>query len=374
MLKNEIRTLLIVCATFFLPFAKLFSDLHFSLIFLNDSDNFPMTSLAENFSDIVPVPQDDGPRPVVLINYDPTFRATMDIFRAVLKSDELSARALTLTADVIDLNAANYTAWHFRRRCLQAIGSDGSDYRAELEYVSAIAGDNPKNYQIWYHRRVIAEQLEGSSEGELAYTAGVLAEDSKNYHAWSHRQWVVRHCGCWEEEMLFVESMLKEDVRNNSAWNQRWFVVHGRRLAGGGGGGGGGGGSSGGDEDDSSRASQEEVVRVGLNADLVRAELEFAFCATSQAPKNQSPWSYIEGLMRGREYVDFPQIRDHLTSLEEGGVQDSPPMCACWINVLESSGTSEDATRARAICQDLETRLDTVRAKYWVYRQANVKG
>ena len=349
----------------FEPSANFFAN-YFRRRAFKTKDNYPMTSLAENFSDIVPVPQDDGPRPVVLINYDPTFRATMDIFRAVLKRDELSARALALTADVIDLNAANYTAWHFRRRCLQAIGSDGSVYRAELEYVSGIAGDNPKNYQIWYHRRVIAEQLEGSSEGELAYTAGVLAEDSKNYHAWSHRQWVVRHCGCWEEEMLFVESMLKEDVRNNSAWNQRWFVVHGRRSDAAGG--------SGGDEGDSSSASQEEVVRVGLNADLVRAELEFAFRATSQAPKNQSPWSYIEGLMRGRDYVDFPQIRDHLTSLEVGGVQDSPPMCACWINVLESSGTSEDATRARAICQDLETRLDTVRAKYWVYRQANVKG
>jgi protein farnesyltransferase/geranylgeranyltransferase type-1 subunit alpha len=35
----------------------------------------------------------------------------MDIFRAVLKSGELSDRVLELTEDILNENAANYTVW-----------------------------------------------------------------------------------------------------------------------------------------------------------------------------------------------------------------------------------------------------------------------
>lgn len=132
----------------------------------------------------------------------------MDLFRAVLRSGELSERVLELTEEILDENAANYTVWYesiisdtiplfqdfnychvyyysrqYRRECLRHLHSDLDD---ELSFMDSFAEENPKNYQIWYHRRAIVEEL-GEATRELEFCEKVFREDAKNYHAWAHR-------------------------------------------------------------------------------------------------------------------------------------------------------------------------------------------
>src|SRR5688572_16384525 len=96
------------------------------------------------WKDVTPIAQDDGPDPVVPIAYRSEFREVMDYFRAILKSNEMSERALKLTRAVINGNPANYTAWHFRRLCMFHLKAD---LELELKWVERLAAASPKNYQ-----------------------------------------------------------------------------------------------------------------------------------------------------------------------------------------------------------------------------------
>jgi protein farnesyltransferase/geranylgeranyltransferase type-1 subunit alpha len=125
-------------------------------------------------------------------------------------------RALRLTGLCLKLNPANYSIWHFRRQCLDAIITNeniAQIIQQDLQLAADLGGANPKNYQIWYHRRALLESaaqrnndMSAYVPAELDYVATVLEEDSKNYHAWSHRQWVIRTANdetCWDEELEF---------------------------------------------------------------------------------------------------------------------------------------------------------------------------
>jgi len=283
------------------------------------------------WSDVVPVPQDDGPSPVVPIAYSPQFSDTMNYFRAIIQSEEKSERALKLTEEVISINSANYTAWCYRRDVLRALNSD---LEPELVYISKIGGKNPKNYQIWHHRMMIVQQLNDPSR-ELDFTAEMVKLDEKNYHAWAHRQWVVSTFSLWDGELAYINDLLEADMRNNSAWNYRFFVL--------------------------SRWK-------GLTHDAIAKEIEYAFHYIRKAPNNLSPWAYLKGLILKEKYATFPQVKQTCLSMKDMYVSCAHVL-SLLIDINEEENTSESLNTAIQYCGPLQERMDIIHAKYWKFRQ-----
>eukprot|EP01094_Clydonella_sp_ATCC50884_P024883 TRINITY_DN636_c0_g1_i2.p1 TRINITY_DN636_c0_g1~~TRINITY_DN636_c0_g1_i2.p1 ORF type:complete len:345 (+),score=99.78 TRINITY_DN636_c0_g1_i2:94-1035(+) len=297
----------------------------------------------EEWADVVPLPQDDGPAKICAIAYLPDFEESMNYFRAIVQRDERSERALWLTERVIDGNAANYTAWYYRAKCLEDLGKDP---REELKFVEELAFDNAKNYQVWHHRRLMVERLGDAADGaaELQFTTEILDadDDSKNYHAWAHRQWVLKRFKLWEGELEYIEQLLAKDQRNNSAWNQRYFVVS-----------------------NTSRREDGSFDRA-----VVEREIEFAFKYIARSPNNQSPWNYLRGFMK--PLTAFPSIVERCEEMSKKYI-----LCAhvfsLLVDVYESEGTAESLQKGIDTCGQLIERADIMRCKYWAYRKEQLE-
>jgi len=293
----------------------------------------------EEWRDVTPIPQNDGPVPVVLIAYGERFKDVHDYFRAVLKSEEKSKRVLELTEDALELNPANYTVWNYRRQVLKAIDAD---LREEMQYSREMIEEHPKNYQVWQHRRVLVEWLNDAG-AELRFTEVVLNIDQKNYHAWQHRQWVLETFKLFDNELEFIDRLLLDDVRNNSAWNQRFFVIQ---------------------------------HTTGWSGEVVTREVEVTWDKIKIVKRNESAWNYLRGILQHCDDPDTASSQRTLVTtrceeLLDSGC-DSPYLLGFLVELYKAQlednkeGDKVDLVKkVTGLCDRLAQDIDVVRCKYW---------
>lgn len=180
---------------------------------------------------------------------------------------------------------------------------------------------------------------------EIPFLARTLSKDAKNYHVWSYRQWLVRHFSLWDTELAYVESLLRSDVRNNSAWNHRWYVVFGRPSPQGG-------------------VGEKQQV----STEVVDREVEYAKMAICQAPQNQSPWSYLRGMLKksGRELSELKEFASEFADL----VRVDEVRSSHALDFLADAFAAEkDQEMAGKALELLAKRYDPIRKNYWNYRR-----
>jgi protein farnesyltransferase/geranylgeranyltransferase type-1 subunit alpha len=263
----------------------------------------------------------------------------MDYMRAVLKADEVSERALSLTTDAVKLNPANYTIWTYRRKLLFATGADLYN---ELKFIRGMVDDNPKNYQVWHHLQLIMERLGHCDPKDLEFVATQIADDAKNYHAWSYRQWLVEHFNRWDAEVEYTRHLIEGDVRNNSAWNHRLWAM-------------------------------QRTKGLGDPQKLL-AETSFVFEMITKAPANDAAWNYLQGICRSAGRDTVRTVVQRIDKFLEAHADCVPALIAKLQLFVDTNLVREEDVRLQcvAICDSLVS-LDTIRARYWSYRRSQLR-
>lgn len=174
---------------------------------------------------------------VVHIDLDLPKQDVLNVFYDRMKAGEKSKRLWTLSETVIqEINSANYSVWQWRWMCFESLYDNAANESLkngfmlkELYLIRSVATQNPKNYQLWNHRRKLAFKRGKCFAGEeMNFAAACLQYDAKNYHAWAHRQAVLKQFfdqGLVRREDAYSRECIELDPLNNSAWSQRSFLL-----------------------------------------------------------------------------------------------------------------------------------------------------
>jgi hypothetical protein len=215
-------------------------------------------------------------------------------------------------------------------------------------------------------------------------------------------------------ELVFIAGLLDKDVRNNSAWNQRFFVrTHAPPSA-----------AAAAASSSSSSASSSSAVHNAdpsrpplhdMSSEVLHEEIAFTAIKLLLAPHNESPWNYLEGLLRQAHFgsthrKDILHLIAALPTGKPGDDDDEAPLdndvpeellvaraaalpnrfaqsllVELWQlplpqaadSVASSSSTAGGAVAPRldlahAACLRLGGELDPLRAKYWQWRAQQI--
>lgn len=286
-----------------------------------------------------------------------------------MAKEEHSPRVLDLTEHIISLNPAHYTVWLYRATIISTLSHS---ITTELDWAKEIALDNQKNYQIWHHRQVLVNALYPSlatreailqlARSETAFMTEMFQEDAKNYHVWSYRQFLVKKLDLFPSQTLSeqgvhelnrVEDLISQDVRNNSAWSHRFFLVFtdpGLCTPG-------------------TQATEEDLK---IPVQVINREIQFSQEAIRKASNNQSPWSYLRGVIRksGRKLASVEEFAQEFVDLD--GVEEMITS-TCALDFMADVWTEKgESTKAEKALILLGEKYDRIRKGYWEWRRLNL--
>ncbi|XP_064295760.1 geranylgeranyl transferase type-2 subunit alpha [Phalacrocorax carbo] len=201
------------------------------------------------------------------------YRSAMATLLEKRARGELDAEVLALTGTVLAANPDVGTCWNLRRCALPPATADWVP--AELAFVGACLGVNPKSYGAWHHRGWVLRHAPAPrpAPAERALCDRLLAADPRNFHAWEHRRALAAEEDP-EAELAFAGALLSRDFSNFSAWHHR-----GRLLA-------------------PARAPGSPAGGAGaLPPPRLREELELVQNAVFTDPNDQSAWVYLRCIL-----------------------------------------------------------------------------
>jgi len=165
--------------------------------------------------------------------------------------NNLLAAELSMTTAALKTHPKVYWIWNHRRWCLEKVpeepGREGSDlygwkkanWDRELFVVEKMLDADARNFHAWHYRRYVLASMPfpRPEVSELTYTTRKIEANFSNFSAWHQRSKVYMSLWdggsldpikCQEEEFELVRNAMYTDPNDQSVWiYHRWLIGSG---------------------------------------------------------------------------------------------------------------------------------------------------